>query len=201
VVRPALFSDLFSPAGRGGEGRRGSVWELWLLVVLLFFFMGASLAGRGGRGRGLLEVLVVRLVSGCGCRAGDGGRAVEFLSLGRFSATARLAPASTCDLGVLFLCRWSSSGSSSLSPAGGGAELVVPLCSSSPSCWYGETESDDFPSAWSSLELSTLLAPGGSGSGEAAARPCSASEVEDEGSSRDLIVISGLFGGVLYYRV
>lgn len=56
VVRPVLFSDLFSPAGRGGEGRWRSVWELWFLVVLLLFFVGASPAGRGGEGRGLLEL-------------------------------------------------------------------------------------------------------------------------------------------------
>lgn len=56
VVRPALFSDLFSPAGCGGEGRWRSVWELWFLVVLLLFFVGASPAGRGGGGRGLLEL-------------------------------------------------------------------------------------------------------------------------------------------------
>ena len=77
----------------------------------------------------------------------------------------------------------------------------MPRRSSSPSCWYGETESDDFPSAWSSPEMSSVLAPGGRGSGEAAARPCSASEVEDDGSSRNLVVISSFFGGVLYHRV
>lgn len=37
--------------------------ELWLWVVLKLFFVGVSLAGRGGEGRGLLEELVERFES------------------------------------------------------------------------------------------------------------------------------------------
>ena len=66
VVDSLVFcSDLASPAGRGGEGRRR--WELllWLLVVLLFFLVCAAPAGRGGEGSG-------RLKSGSGCSAPGG---------------------------------------------------------------------------------------------------------------------------------
>ena len=177
--------------------------ELWLLVVLKLFFVGDSLAGRGGEGGsgvvrpGLVPVDGLRV----GRRAGGGDSTMELLSPGRFSATARLAPASSCDLGALFFCRWSSPGSSSLSPVGGGVDLVVSRSSASPSCWYGETEGDDFPTAWKSPQLSSSPAPEGSGGGVAAARPCPASEFAVDGSPKDLIVIFSFFGVELYYRV
>ena len=133
---------------------------------------------------------VVCIVSGCGRLAGGGVRAVELLSPSCSSVTTWFAPAPSCNLGDLLFCRWSKPGSSSLSPVGGRVDLVVPRRSSSSSCWYGETESDDFPSAWSSPEKRRVQAPGGSGTGDAAARPCSASEVEDDGVSWDLVVFS-----------
>ena len=44
---------------------------------------------------------VVCTVSGCGCLAGGGVHAMELLSPGCFSVTARFAPASSCNLGDL----------------------------------------------------------------------------------------------------
>jgi hypothetical protein len=153
-------------------------------------------ATSGGRGSADSSACIVSVRGPC---AGGGDHALEFWSPGSRSATTRLAPSSPWNLGVL-LCRWSDSGSSSLSPAGERIDLVVPRSPSSPSCWYEETESDDFPSAWISPETS-LLAPGGSGGGDAAARPCSASEVAGGGFSKDPSVFFGFFGGVLFCRV
>jgi hypothetical protein len=93
---------------------------------------------------------------------------------------------------------WRCSGSSSLSPVGAGGDDLgsAVLCSSSsPTCGYGETENDDFPSATMlPQDLASTPAPGGSGGGAAAARPRSASVAEDGCHSRDLVVISCFFG-------
>ena len=89
-------------------------------------------------------------------------------------------------------------GSSSLSSAGEGAELVMPYPSSS-SCGYEETENYDFPTAWISPESRSSSAPGGSSDGDVAARPGSASKREEDGTLRDLFVIFKFFGGVLYH--
>ena len=46
VVRLALSAILFSPAGRGGEGRRRLVWVLPFVLVLWLFFGGSHLSDR-----------------------------------------------------------------------------------------------------------------------------------------------------------
>ena len=77
---------------------------------------------------------------------------------------------------------------------GGDFPFAVVLGSSSPSpCRYGVTEIGDFPSATTLLvEQGFSSALRGSGGGSAAARPRSASVVEDE-PLEDLFVISLLF--------
>ena len=67
-----FFADLLSPAGRGGEGRRRLVWKLSFVLVLVVFFIGSRLSGRGGKGRGLLEVLLGQFVGLLRARHGDG---------------------------------------------------------------------------------------------------------------------------------
>lgn len=67
-----LFADLLSPAGRGGEGRRRLVRELCFVLVLLVFFVGSPMSGRGGKGRGSQEMMLDRLVVLLHARHGGG---------------------------------------------------------------------------------------------------------------------------------
>ena len=112
------------------------------------------------------------------------------------------AASSVVGAGLLgYVCR-RASGSSSLSSAGEGAELVVPLPSSSSPCGYKVTEIYDFPSVFRSPKSRSSCAPGGSNDGDAAAaRPGSALEIEDGGFPRDLSVFFKFFGSFVYCYV
>ena len=113
-----------------------------------------------------------------------------------------VAVSSGVGVGLLRYVCWRAPGSSSPSSAGEGAELVVLLLSSSSSCWFGATENYDFPSVFRSPTSRSSCALGGSSDGDAAAaRPGSASEVQDGGLLRDLFVIFKFVEVVMYYHV
>ena len=89
-----------SPAGGAVVG---GVLSGWSLVLLLFLLCVDGLGALGGEqlavgARGSVGP-VGGSISGCGHRAGGGGHAVELLSPGFFSATARSAPSSSWSLG------------------------------------------------------------------------------------------------------
>jgi hypothetical protein len=140
---------------------------------------------------------VVCTVSGGGLLAGGGGHAVELLSPGSLSATARRAPASPWSLGGL-RCRWCCLGSAPpLSPGSGGDGHgpVLLRFFSFPSCEHGGAENGDFPSAMTqSADSKVSTAPGGSRGGGAAARLRSASVLAENRDPRDPDVISVFFG-------
>jgi hypothetical protein len=83
--------------------------------------------------------------------------------------------------------------SSSRLVAGVGGEDFDPVLlqpDAALSCWYGETEADDFPCAMNpSADAKFTLAPGGSSGGGAPARPRLALELVLGCSPRDLVVI------------
>ena len=147
------------------------------------------LAGRGGEGRRWWWSVIrfwcrwfSAVLSGGSAPAGRGGEG--------------------CSCWRWYVCR-RAPGSSSLSSAGEGADSVVLRPSSSSSCGYGVTENHDFPSGWRSPTSRSSRVPGGSSDGDqaAAARPGSASELEEDDGPWDLIVIFLFSGVVLYHHV
>ena len=94
------------------------------------------------------------------------------------------------------VCEEGSRSPSLLQVSEGEDDLFVAVlhASSSPSCGYAATESDDFPCAWMLPEVPRFSpAPGGCGGGSAAARLRSASVDAVVWVSEDLVVISGFF--------